>query len=191
MAKGYGLNRPRVRVHPHGVSGTSSKLTRPQQRTVSFQMPQDPHAFIAEHKDKDIDGELCVRSMGLHEAERRSSYCGAGPRRDSNAGQIDLGRTHSSIHQLGQLYVRGLTLKLTGRQVIAGAKSPRASTGQDGESAGEPWGAEVCPADPKTTKMYQLIASCVRQNTSPRFVCFSARSKFDFYQLPHLSVLPN
>jgi len=29
-----------------------------QQRTVSFQMPADPHAFISEHKGKDIDGEL-------------------------------------------------------------------------------------------------------------------------------------
>lgn len=27
------------------------------QRTVAFQMPTDPQAFIADHKDEEIDGE--------------------------------------------------------------------------------------------------------------------------------------
>lgn len=39
--------------------GTNTDLATDgfKQRLVSFQMPTDPHAFILEHKDRDIDGE--------------------------------------------------------------------------------------------------------------------------------------
>lgn len=52
--------------NPENVCGTVPKqseaegreLNGCQQRLVSFQMPADPHAFIAEHKDREIDGEF-------------------------------------------------------------------------------------------------------------------------------------
>jgi len=44
----------------------SMLISSMQQRTVSFQMPVDPHAFIAEHKGKHIEGQYqyCQRFQG-------------------------------------------------------------------------------------------------------------------------------
>lgn len=74
-------------------------------------MPADPHAFIAEYKDKELDA--IVEQV-----------------RDGTQLRVRL-LLDDSKHQIINL-------------VIAGAKSPRASTMRDGEATGaEPWGEEA------------------------------------------------
>ncbi|WVF72237.1 hypothetical protein IAT40_007049 [Kwoniella sp. CBS 6097] len=81
------------------------------QRTVSFQMPADPHAFVAENKDKDIDA--IVEQV-----------------RDGTQLRVRL-LLDEENHQFVNL-------------TLAGAKSPRASFGRDGDvSLSEPWGEEA------------------------------------------------
>ncbi|TYJ56577.1 hypothetical protein B9479_002669 [Cryptococcus floricola] len=81
------------------------------QRTVSFQMPTDPQAFIAEHKGEEI--EAIVEQV-----------------RDGTQLRCRL-LLEDGNHQFVNL-------------VLAGAKSPRASTTRDTEvSNGEPWGDEA------------------------------------------------
>ncbi|WVQ78068.1 hypothetical protein IAT38_000149 [Cryptococcus sp. DSM 104549] len=81
------------------------------QRTVSFQMPTDPHSFIAEHKDEEIDAIVEQVRDGTHLRVRL------------------LLDEHN--HQFINL-------------VLAGAKSPRASSARDGDASNaEPWGEEA------------------------------------------------
>ena len=111
-------------------------------------MPTDPHAFILEHKDRDIDGQ------SSHFAD--SGVVADDPNQPLSSRSVmelnyesDYSWTTSTISS-STSYVALTSRVMIPRsdydvQVVAGAKSPRAG-GRDDSSSAEPWGEEVGPA---------------------------------------------
>ncbi|KAK4688228.1 staphylococcal nuclease domain-containing protein 1, partial [Tremellales sp. Uapishka_1] len=117
----------------------ADKLSRLlQQRTVSFQMPVDPQAFIAEHKGRNIDGKsrFCPLLNYPYTVQPQ-------PRYSAN----DESALVEQVRDGTQLRVRLLLDDHTHQFInlsIAGAKSPRASNSRDGDtSSAEPWGEDA------------------------------------------------